>query len=197
MDDAEYIFREDIKEKKKAGRGASHKVRGGGRWVRTPSDSLSWKERQKMNGEVVGYKMNSPVGWKEFRQWPDDIQAEYVRRLQGKYGVQAKDVAQMFSVTGTTFSHWSMAHGVVWPRRGKDSAKAGSDWYEFLGYIPAQRSAFALETVKEQEEPAETPCEESAKEPPKATLQVEHNNIAAILAMLVGTGAKLTIEVTL
>ena len=217
-----------------------------------------------MSGECVSYRMNGPVGWKEFRSWPDDIQGEYVMRLQTKYNVQAKDIAQMFNVSPVTLSEWSKKHGVVWPRRGKDSAKAGDGWYEFLGFVPATISAVAEEPVNEPETVTETPVDTSetvcervdrltkgkglsrrqlaimAKISPstlqsamqrnkglpldllipisevlnvdyawlksgvcdepveaKTTLQADHNNIAAILAMLVGTGAKLTIEVTL
>jgi len=204
MDDAEYIFREDIKEKKKAGRSAGCKVRGGGRWVRTPSDNLTWKERQEMNSECVSYDLKRPVSWKTFCAWPDDIQGEYIQRLRGKYDVQATEIAKMFGVTSTTFSHWSKEHGVVWPRRGKDSKKAGDNWYEFLGLIPTTTSAAApggepsLEDILDMlymEKPKEAPEEPKERET-KATLH-ETNNIAAILAMLVGTGAKLTIEVTL
>ena len=41
MRDAEFVFMEDIYDKKKTGRGVYHKVRGGGKYVKMPSDNLS------------------------------------------------------------------------------------------------------------------------------------------------------------
>ena len=188
MEDAEYIFLTDAAEKKKIGRGQFNKVRGGGRYVRMPSDSLTRKERQSMNGEVVTYDLSKPVTWKEFRAWPDSIQVEYVKGLQKKYGAPAKFVSQMLGIHQTTLSGWSKRHGVAWKARGKDSKLPYAQWEAFInGNVPTASEQEGKEiTVSDTLDPVEP-----------VTLHADKNNIAAVLAMLIGTGAKLTIEVTL
>ena len=46
MTDAEYLFRQTSKERKRNGIGDFHKKRGGGKVVRFPSDHLSRKEKK-------------------------------------------------------------------------------------------------------------------------------------------------------
>lgn len=99
MTDEEYLFRSDIKDKKAAGRGAFHKVRGGGKYVRMPSDNLTKEEREKMNGEVFTYNLNKPMVWKEYKTLPRHIRKEYCETLMSRYNVGPKALSIMFGVT--------------------------------------------------------------------------------------------------
>lgn len=78
MTDEEYIFRTECAEKKRTARGSfnrlSHAGKGGR--VKMPSDYMTKKERDKMNGEVQSYNLNSPMKWMQFKRMPDDIQRE-------------------------------------------------------------------------------------------------------------------------
>jgi hypothetical protein len=63
-EDIERLFYSDVREKKIAGYGASHKAstRKGFRGaVRTPYDFMSRSEKAKLNGEVVSYSMYEQV----------------------------------------------------------------------------------------------------------------------------------------
>ena len=62
MTDERYTFITDVAEKKRTARGAFNKRthNGKGGKVRFPSDYLSNKERNEMNGKVREYRMNSP-----------------------------------------------------------------------------------------------------------------------------------------
>lgn len=108
MKNEEYVFYQDIKEKKSAARGAFHK-KGGSKSKKCtlPSDYLTKKEREKMNGEVKTWKMNKFYIWQEFKQMPDDIQEAYLVSLVGKYkvgiGIIAKYVFKAAASTVYTY----------------------------------------------------------------------------------------------
>ena len=80
LSDEEYLFRQDIAEKKKTATGAYHKVKGSkSKKCKFPSDYLTKKEKMKMNSEVKS--------WNDFKQMPKDLQIEYLQNLTNKYKV--------------------------------------------------------------------------------------------------------------
>lgn len=103
MDDTIFTYREDLKEKSHAAKGAYHKSHRGSKYMRTPSDYLTKKERNKMNGEVSTYRI-APMSWPDFMKIPDDIQREYLQTLFEKFGVSVNRLAKMFGVSFKTVS---------------------------------------------------------------------------------------------
>ncbi len=101
MTDAEYLFRTDIREKKRTGSGAFHKKNGSkSKGCRLPHDHLSKKGKEKMNGPVSEIKMNKPFhNWKAFRSLPVSMQNEYICGLVDNYGARCIDIAEMFGVS--------------------------------------------------------------------------------------------------
>lgn len=106
MTDEEYIFRTECAEKKRTARGSfnrlSHAGRGGR--VKMPSDYMTKKERDKMNGEVQSYNLNRPMQWKQFKRMPDDIQREYINSLIEKFDPQQTAIAEMLGVSAGTLN---------------------------------------------------------------------------------------------
>lgn len=104
MTDEEYIFRTECAEKKRTARGSfnrlSHAGRGGR--VKMPSDYMTKKERDKMNGEVITYQMNKPMSWAKFKRMPDDAKREYINSIIHKYDPQQIAVAEMLEITPKT-----------------------------------------------------------------------------------------------
>lgn len=107
MTDEKYEFMQDCKEKKFTARSARNKRThtGKGGRVRFPSDYLSAKEREAMNGECVSYRMNEPITWEEFKSWPDEHQKTYILLLRKKFNVPDKDIAEMMGVSTWTISN--------------------------------------------------------------------------------------------
>ena len=95
MTDEKYTFITDVAEKKRTARGAFNKRthNGKGGKVRFPSDYLSNKERNEMNGKVREYRMNSPITYSEFKKYPDDLKKNYVKRLRDMFDVSDTDIA--------------------------------------------------------------------------------------------------------
>lgn len=105
LSDEEYIYRQDIKEKKSAGRGAFHKKCGSkSKKCNFPSDYLTKKEKMAMNSECVSYDMKKFYTYAEFKTFPDDIQLRYINGLINRYNVTVSAIAEeVFHITSTGF----------------------------------------------------------------------------------------------
>lgn len=183
MKDTEYLFNQTAQERKRIGRGDKNKKRGSGRYVRMPSDNLSRKERQAMNGEVKTYRMKDFYTWEEFIELPDDIKADHINRLVKKYGAGLKTISvNVFGKSENALRKHLERNGVLAmvnaPKRGQNTSggnRLARDVELFFGVAKKITPADSVKTTEKHEE----------------------NNIAALLALLAGTGAKLTIDVTL
>lgn len=71
-------FDKDIREKKQIGNSARHKVVGGGRRARFPSDGLTKKEREALNSEVRSWNTKRVMPWGTYKQMPGDLQKEAI-----------------------------------------------------------------------------------------------------------------------
>ena len=105
MNDVEFILKEDIKAKKQAGRGYYHKKNGSkSKKCRLPSDSLSKKEIEKMNGECKVYNLNKPMSYSNFCAMPVDLRIKYLEMLRDKFGANQTEISKMMGVAVTTLS---------------------------------------------------------------------------------------------
>ena len=95
MTDAEKLFKETERERKKLGYGDRHKKRGGGRYVHLPSDYMTKKEREAMNGEVFHYDPRKWYSWSEFKAMPDEYQVKYVNSLLNRYNCSFSSIANV------------------------------------------------------------------------------------------------------
>ncbi len=128
MTDEKFVFIQDSKEKKNIAHSArnrrTHAGKGGK--VRSPSDYLSKKELQAMNGEVTAYPLNRMMTWKEFKAMPDDIKCTYIKLIREKYNPYDKAIAEAMGINRITL-------GKELKRLGLDLGKSGGgnrDWDE-------------------------------------------------------------------
>lgn len=183
MEDAEYLFKQTEIERKRIGRGDFNKKRQGGKTVRFPSDYLTAKERLKMNGELKTFNLTKPTTWESFKQWPVELKCEYIRGLESKYEVSGIQIAEMLGVHYQTFK----VNRATW---GCPARRGGSRGYDKVGWQKFCSGEEELDTPVEKT--PEAPVEAPAVKLPQAGLDVE-----ALIRALVGSGAKLKIEVTL
>lgn len=106
LPDEQYIFLADTAEKKRIARGSHNKRThcGKGGSVTFPSDFMSKKEREAMNGEVKSYNLNKPMTWKELRKMPKDLQTTYIKKLRNNYDVPDAVLAESFGVSQSYIS---------------------------------------------------------------------------------------------
>ena len=208
MTDEEFVFRQTERERKRDGRGTFNKKRQGGRNVRLPSDGMSKKEWKKMNGEVKTYDMGKLVSWKEFRAMPHDIQQAYLDGICDRFeGIFGAVIAKGMGTTQTAFNQfkYNAKLSIKNNRAGSGAgtqefyaSEAGRRWLAWVDGTPFKADEPMDEELVAEEPKAETkvePTVETKKE--IAMKQVDMSNIALILNALVGTGAKLTIEISL
>ena len=105
MNDIEFILKEDIKEKKKAGSGYRYKKNGSkSKKCTLPSDNLSKKEIEKMNGECKVYNLSEKMSYSNFCAMPFDLQIKYLETLRDKFGASQVDIAKMMNVAPSTLA---------------------------------------------------------------------------------------------
>lgn len=150
MTDEKYIFNETERERKRTARGVhnkrSHAGRGGR--VKTPSDYLSRKERNKMNGDVNIYKLNEPMSWKTFKMMPDDIQSQYLNGIISKYDPDAIALARMFKTTPETVRKKMKELGIKPKKGGYQDPNRNDAFFTWLHGISAE-SGGAVESAVE------------------------------------------------
>ena len=153
MTDEKYTFITDVAEKKRTARGAFNKRthNGKGGKVRFPSDYLSNKERNKMNGEIREYRMNSPITYAEFKKYPDDLKKKYVKRLRDMFDVSDTDIAAMMGVKAKTLNAALIKIDARGGRRGKRKADyvAFENWKHNDGAAPSSCIQLTTDNVTE------------------------------------------------
>lgn len=87
MNDIEYIYRQDIREKKAAGHGVYGK-RGGARsrYVGLPHDHMTEAQLRRRNGPVQTYNINTCINsYADFKRLPDDLKKTYLANVFSTY----------------------------------------------------------------------------------------------------------------
>lgn len=104
MDDAQYVFQQDVREKKITAHSARKKVTHTG--CNLPSDYMTRKEKKAMNGEVKRMNIHKPMTYKYFKMIPTDLQAEYIMFLHDTFNASTEDIAKKFGIArGSLHNH--------------------------------------------------------------------------------------------
>ena len=154
MKDEEFVYKSDVRDKAVTARSAHHTRThcGKGGRVRLPSDNLSKKELQKMNGEVKSYRLNSPMDWAEFKSMPDDLKVIYIKALRNKYRVPDAHIGNMMGVHKCSFIK-EMARLDL----SKGEHCGGRKKWDKDGFYAWANGVDVLPTPVIEDEPAEAP----------------------------------------
>lgn len=132
MSEAEKVFRQTSKERKLSG--ATHRVSGAkSKKCKLPSDGMTRKEWEKMNGECKTFALNAPTTYAILRLQDMDIQKTYVNRMIEMYGVSMRRFCTMLHTTPSTFSSElaDLFPRTDHPHDGVNKEKTNA-WNEFL-----------------------------------------------------------------
>ena len=58
----------------------------GPKTCKLPSDGLTKKQLQELNGKVETYQMKTPTKYETFMKWPEDLQRQFIKNILDKYG---------------------------------------------------------------------------------------------------------------
>ena len=160
-DETKATYFSDIREKKITGHSASKKVTKK-HGCKLPSDYLSRKEKQQMNGEVIIMNPNKVMSWDAFKAMPIDLQQSYLDHLQTEYRASGTDLSTMFGLCKNSIYAYAQKHGLTLlsVNRSQKTPAYRAKWQAFLNGEKADSST-------ETEQPIDIPAEESAPvEPP-------------------------------
>lgn len=160
MSDEAWEYIQDSKDKKITARSARHTRTHCGKSgaVKLPSDYMTKKELNAMNGECKSYRMNEPMTYNEFKDLPDDLKIEYIKALRKRFGVPDRRIADMMGVARSTIVPYMKKLGLA---KGSNGHGDGVQW-DIDGWY-AWCNGVKLETeVKPDEE--EIPVEEDIRE---------------------------------
>ncbi len=134
MRDEEFVFVSDVREKKRIAHGAHNKRThcGKGGAVKFPSDYLSRKELNAMNGEVKSYNINNPMKWKEFKALPDDIKIVYIKALREKFNVPDTRIAEEMMGISRKYVAYEISRLGIGIGKGKRKSFDAKGWYAWL-----------------------------------------------------------------
>ena len=90
-------FDYDAMQKKRIAQGAKHMKRGSkSKKCSLPSDRLTPAQLRRMNGPVSTYKLDEPMNWESFKAMPEDLQKQYIIKLQETYQATDGMLCKMF-----------------------------------------------------------------------------------------------------
>jgi len=125
----------EIRDKKRAGVGDFKKKRGSkSRKCTLPSDNMTKKELNKMNGEVKTYNMKKRYSYKELKTFPEDIQKEYLKNLMTTYNANNKMLGESLGVSQSIVSFYLKQFRLN-PGKGnikKPDEKQKNEWNLFI-----------------------------------------------------------------
>ena len=169
--EAEIIFRQTEKERKRIGRGAKSRKSGSrSKFCGLPSDNLSRAERMKLNGDVKVYNLNKPMKWDQFKKLPHDLRVDYIKKLSAM-GANREDITDMLGIKPATYSAF-MSHNhpgekLLNGNNGYKNNEAFVQWYCEDG---TQKNEKVTEPVAPEQN--EKPCEKENK-PKEITLDLK------------------------
>ena len=159
MKDETFVFIQDVKEKGHTARSARSKRthNGKGGRVKFPSDYMTKKEIQKMNGEVKSYRLNAPMAWEEFKTLPDDMKVTYIKLLREKFDVPDSEIGKMMGADKDKVSRFFKALGLRRDSRRGNHKWDSEGWLAFVNGIPVP----AAVPVEEAPEAVELTADET------------------------------------
>lgn len=181
MTDERYTFIEDIKQKSSTAKSSHFKKTFGGKHVKFPSDYLSNKEKKKMNGEVRNYDLNKPMNWANFKAMPDDLEKEYIEKIQERFNIYRKTICEeLFHISEHTFVNYSRKHGFPSKqggnRRKKEDIPGFRDWIFSKGIMPDYQHKDEKESIILNKNFIEEPKKTSFRIPESGTFNYESIN---------------------
>lgn len=103
-----------------------------------PSEYLTKKERTALNGELTSINTNKVYSYKEFMDFPESLQAEYVRSLKERFDVTPNMLAKLMGCSGSTTARLMKSLG--YNLSGHNSRSTPVQRLEFANFIKAGRN---------------------------------------------------------
>lgn len=165
MNEYEYQFMQDCREKKRTASGARHRATRGKRsfTVHNPSDYLTQKQIKEMSSPATTFQAR-PMTYDEFKIMTEDQQKAYLNYLLSEYGISIRAIGRMMDVSLYTINRYIQRFGINVIKRTRITKAEQERWDQFLSQSPPQDRDITTEPIEEPTEPTE-PTEEPNQEP--------------------------------
>lgn len=172
MNEYEYLFTQDCREKKRTASGARHRATRGKRsfTVHNPSDYLTKKQREELSSPVISFAAKH-VTYEEFKAMSEDQKKAYLNFIIEEYAFSISAIAAMMGVCFPTIDKYIKKFGIIVTPKYRLTKKEKERQNQFLNRLTPQRE------VEISEEPAEEPTEEPTEESPKEPAE-NHQDLA-------------------
>lgn len=172
MNEYEYLFTQDCREKKRTASGARHRATRGKRsfTVHNPSDYLTKKQREELSSPVISFTAK-PVTFEEFKAMSDDQKKAYLNFIIEEYAFSIRAIAAMMGVSFTTIDKYIKHLGITVKSKYRLTKAEKERKDQFLNLLTPHE----VEISEEPTEPIEEPIEEPTEEPPKEHAESLHD----------------------
>ena len=166
MNEYEYQFMQDCREKKRTASGARHRATRGKRsfTVHNPSDYLTPKQIKEMSSPVTTFQAR-PMTYDEFNTLAEHQQRAYLNYLLSEYGISICAIGRMMGVSFYTINRYIQRFGITVIKRTRITKAEQERWDQFLSQSPPQDREITEEPIEEPTEPTEEPKQEPTEEP--------------------------------
>lgn len=146
----------DVLDRKSLARAARYKKNGSkSKGCTLPSDRLTAAQIRQRNGGLTVYQIGKPITWDTFKEYPLEMQKEYLKHFAKEHNCNAEMLANMMGCKVATlqaYSHRKELSGIVVRKPTVEAQMAFYRW---------------LESQKSPVEPEEYAPEKSLAEEPK------------------------------
>ena len=162
MTDEKYVYLQDIREKKSAGRGVFGKRTGSKtRYVGLPHDHMTAAELKRRNGKVSTVKLNQPITYAELKELTPSLRFLYLDNCINRYKARRLDLVAMLGISNPGFGK------MIAKLPGKLEFKGGlhKPAPEWLAFINGEAAEIIPEDVRALRDPVPAAAEPAVVEP--------------------------------
>lgn len=129
MNDFDY----EVKERKALVPSARRRKCGSrSKYCSLPSDNLTEGAKRKLNSECVTINMNKPYTYKELKKASEDVQRQYIKRLQDEYNASVRLLGPMLGISYQTVRNYLDRLGLTRPKHtGRPNAEQRAAFEKF------------------------------------------------------------------
>lgn len=138
-------FEKDCREKKIIGHSAAKHV-GQKNGCKLPSDYMTTKEKNELNGKVISMNVNKPMTYSEFQALSIEMQSEYLQNLISNHGGTIAKIAGMFEVNVSTFRSYCKKNFALATVNGSPSKESFGKWAKFMAGMGIENTQNAPES---------------------------------------------------
>lgn len=129
----------DLKDRRAEASGARRKKNGSkSKACSLPSDRLTHRQWEKLNGPMNIFAMNVPTDYETLSKQSEDIQKEYIMNLLDRFNITVSKISEMLGISPSFGMNYVKTLGINYTPRGaklKNNKNEKDAWNYFLAQV--------------------------------------------------------------